>query len=316
MGERSKTIGEIGENITKNFFDLIGWSHTLSNESLGCLKSQKHATKSSKKGKRETHGIDYLYSYRSPLENKTINNVILSVKNTDAPYPNNPVNKFKEHIIDLAQTIECFTGSKLKSEQLTKFKHYKKSNDIGVIFWLSQSEETYDDVIAKLENCRIDSNLKFGSIYLVDNQRIEFIFQVVNHLRLSFADHEVLFYYPDTSMNYADSEIKQYGKSLPVEYINSPVIPFLLKQGKGNIDTFCIAVSDNFDGEEMPELIQAARKYTSDLTCDFLFLFPNYVRSKHHKDVTSAINSFENEIENKVKVMSYQPDYRSLNDAG
>jgi hypothetical protein len=293
MGERSRTIGEIGENITKNFFDLIGWSHTLPNESLGCLKPQKHATKSSKKGKRETHGVDYLYSYRSPLENKTINNVILSVKNTDAPYPNNPVSKFKEHIADLAQTIECFTGSKQKSEQLTKFKHYKKSNDIGVIFWLSQSEETYDDVISKLENCRVDSNLK-----------------------LSFTGHEILFYYPDTSMNYADSEIVQYGKSLPVEYINSPVIPFLLKQGKGNIDTFCIAVSDNFDGEEMPELIQAARKYTSDLTCDFLFLFPNYVRSKHHKDVISATNSFENEIENKVDVMSYKPDYRSLNDAG
>jgi hypothetical protein len=107
----------------------------------------------------------------------------------------------------------------------------------------------------------------------------------------------------------------QYGKALPVEYINSPVIPFLLKQGKGNIDTFCIAVSDNFDGEEMPELIQAARKYTNDLTCNFLFLFPNYVRSKHHESVISAINSFETEIENEVEVMSYKPDYRSLNDA-
>jgi hypothetical protein len=316
MGERSKTIGEIGENITKNFFDLIRWSHTLSNESLGCLKPQKHHRKVSKKGKRETHGIDYLYSYRSPLEDKTINNVILSVKNTDKPYPNSPVSTFKKHIVDLAQTIECFTGSKLKSEQLTNFNYYKKSNDFGVIFWLSQSEETYDDVIAKLENCRIDINLKFSSIYLVDNQRIEFIYQVVNHLKSSYTNHKYYFYYPDTSMNYADSERKQYGESLPVEYINSPVILFLLKQDKGNIDTFCIAVSDNFDSEEMPELIQAARKYTSDLTCNFLFLFPNYVRSKHHKNVISAINSFENKIENKVDVMSYKPDYRSLNNAG
>jgi hypothetical protein len=319
MGERSKTIGEIGENITKNFFDLIGWSCTRSNESLGCLKPQKHVTKSSKKEIRETHRIDYLYSYESPLENETFNNVICSVNNTDAPYPNNPVSKFKDYLVDLAQTIECFTSSKLKSEQ-TKFEHYKKSNDIGVIFWLSQSEETYDDVVTKLENCRIDSNLKFGSIYLVDNQRIKFIFQVVTHLKRSFTDHDILFYYPDTSMNYAGSESVQYGKFLPVEYINSPVIPFLLKRGKGNIDTFCIAVSDNFDGKEMPELIQAARKYTSGLSCNFLFLFPNYVSSKHDKDVRSAIYSFENEnkneIKNDVKVMSYKPDYRSLNDAG
>jgi len=120
MGERSKTIGEIGENITKNFFDLIGWSCTRSNESLGCLKPQKHTTKSSKKEMRETHRIDYLYSYESPLENETFNNVICSVNNTDAPYPNNPVSKFKDYLVDLAQTIECFTSSKLKSEQ-TKF---------------------------------------------------------------------------------------------------------------------------------------------------------------------------------------------------
>jgi hypothetical protein len=316
MGERSKTIGEIGENITKNFFDLIGWSHTLSNKSLGCLKPQKHANKSSKKGKRETHGIDCLYSYRSPLENKTINNVVLSVKNTDAPYPNNPVSKFKEYIADLAQTIECFTGSQLKVEQLKKIKHCKKSNDIGVIFWLSQSDETYDDVAAKLVNCRVDSDLKFGSIYLVDNQRIKFIFQVVNHLKLSFPNCEILFYYPDTSMNYADSKIERHGKSLPVEYINSPIIPFLLKQGEGKIDIFCIAVSDSFNSEEMPELIQVAKKYTNDLTCEFLFLFPNYVKSKHHDSIINAINSFENGIKNKVKVMSYKSDYRSLNDAG
>jgi hypothetical protein len=66
----------------------------------------------------------------------------------------------------------------------------------------------------------------------------------------------------------------------------------------------------------MPELIQAARKYTNDITCKYLFLFPNYVRSKHHDNVINAINSFENEIENDVEVMSYKPDYRSLNDAG
>ena len=82
MGELSKTIGEIGENITGNFFDLIGCSNAIPNESLSCLKQTKHARKESKKGKRETHGIDYLYSYRSHLESNTVNNLVISVKNT------------------------------------------------------------------------------------------------------------------------------------------------------------------------------------------------------------------------------------------
>lgn len=315
MGETSKTIGEIGENITANFFSLIGWHNSLENESIGCLKSQKHARKESKKGKRETHGIDCLYSYRSPLESNTINNLIVSVKNTNDPYPNNPVSKFKGHVRDLAQTIECFNGTSLKSEQLKRFREFRKTSDIGVIFWLSHSDETYHNVVEKLENCRLDNDLKFGSIYLVDNQRIEFIFQVVNHLKFSFPKHELFFYYPDTSMNYQDNEIIQHGKILPVEYINSPIIPFLLKLGEGQADTFCIAVSDNFDEDEMPELIQAARKYTNDISCDYLFLFPNYIKAKHHRSVINAINSFETEVTNNVKVMSYRPDYRSLNNA-
>ncbi len=92
------------------------------------------------------------------------------------------------------------------------------------------------------------------------------------------------------------------------------MIPFILKK-TGEIDTFCIAVSDNFDEGEFPELIQAARNYTNDITCDYLFLFPNYLRKKHNNAVLNAISSFENEVKNNVIVKSYNPDYRSLNDA-
>ena len=62
MGEKSKTIGEIGENIAQNFFALLGWHELLPGQSLTCAKKQKHASKESKKGLRETHGIDYLFS--------------------------------------------------------------------------------------------------------------------------------------------------------------------------------------------------------------------------------------------------------------
>ena len=71
MGEKSKRIGEIGENIVGNFFHLLGWEGTLSGQKLPCRKPSKHAREGSKKGKRETHGIDYLYCYRSPLEGST-----------------------------------------------------------------------------------------------------------------------------------------------------------------------------------------------------------------------------------------------------
>lgn len=315
MGELSKKIGEIGENIASNFFDLIGWGNALPNESLKCLKPQKHAKNNSKNNKRETHGIDFLFNYKTPLESNTVNNIIISIKNSDAVYPNNPVSKFKDFIEDLAHTTECFNRSPLKSEQLKKYRGYQRTNDIGVLFWLSHNENTYHDVVQKLESCQIDKELNFDTIYVVDNKRVEFIFKVISFLKLQYPNHNRYFYYPKTSLNYSDTEITQFGICLPVEYINSPVIPFLLKQGNSDIDTFCIAVSDNFDKEELPSLIQAARDYTNEITCNYLFLFPNYVQAHHHQDVLNAASTFEYNSKNNIEVASFNPDYRSLNNA-
>lgn len=314
MGELSKKIGEIGENITGNFFDLIGWGNALPNETLRCLKPLKHARKSSKKNKRETHGIDYLFSYRSSLEGNTVNNIVISVKNTNNPYPNNPVSKFKEHLEDIAHTIECFNRSPLKSNHLRKYRSYKKTNDIGVLFWLSHDNNTYNDVITKLSNCKINKDLKFDSLYVVDNKRIEFIFKTVTFLKNNFKCHEVMFYHPQTSLNYSDPDIIQSSKTLQVEYINSPIVFFLLRQKHG-VDTFCIASNDNFDESEFLSLLQAARNYTNDIRCKYLFIFPNYIRSEHHDSVIKALNYFESNIRNEVEVMNFDPDYRSLNNA-
>ncbi len=315
MGELSKKIGEIGENITNNFFSLIGWENALPNQTLVCLKAQKHARKESKKKLRESHGIDYLLNYRSALESNTVDNIVISVKNSNSEYPNNPVKKFKEHIKDLAHTIECFNRSPLKSEQLKKYHGYKKTNDTGVLFWLSHHNETYHDVISKLESCRLDKDLKFSSIYVVDNKRIEFIFKIVNHLKSKYQDREILLYYPETSLNYEDKQTLRAGSCLPVEYINSPVIPFVLRTKNEELDIFCIATSDNFDSGELPQLIQAAKEYTNEMKCDYLFLYPNYIKAEHNESVINAKSLFENNLSNKIEVMSFNPDYRSLNNA-
>jgi hypothetical protein len=95
MGEKSKKIGEIGENIVGNFFSLLGWEGALSGQVLPCKKPSKHAREGSKSGKRESHGIDYLYCYRSPLEGSTAESAVVSVKHSGNPYENNPKTTFK-----------------------------------------------------------------------------------------------------------------------------------------------------------------------------------------------------------------------------
>jgi hypothetical protein len=134
----------------------------------------------------------------------------------------------------------------------------------------------------------------------------------MNFLNSTFRDYDLFFYYPTTSLNYGDNDSK-HGKSLPVEFINSPIVPFLLKRGEGKVDTLCLALSSNFDEDEIPQLIQIAREYTNDVACDYLLLFPDYVKAKHEEAIVNAKHMFEGTLINEVTGMNYRPDYRSLN---
>ncbi|KEQ18078.1 GapS4a family protein [Endozoicomonas numazuensis] len=313
MGEKSKKIGEIGEKIVEEFFSIIGWFDPLSNQPLDCMNSKKHARSSSKKGLRETHGIDLLYSYKSQLESNTVISVLASVKNSDNAYKNNPKADFKSHIEDLAQALECYRNSELKSEQKLQFNGVTKDRDTGVIFWLSSHDDTYDDVVSKINNVRLDSDLEFDCIHIVDNKRIDFVYDVMTWLKSEFNDKIINYYYPETSLSYIDKSIKRYGNTLPVEFLTSPVLPFIIKdENPEKNDVFCIASIDGFDKDSLTRLIQAAREYTHEVTCDYLFLFPNYVPSQHEQSVIKAKRVFDKDISKHITVKSFRPDYRSL----
>ena len=68
MGEWSKKVGEKGEEIVGEFLHLIGWGNAQNNITLDCIKGKNHGTSESPK---KTHGIDYLFSYKSQLLERT-----------------------------------------------------------------------------------------------------------------------------------------------------------------------------------------------------------------------------------------------------
>lgn len=314
MGEKSKKIGEIGENIVGNFFQLPGWEGALSGQTLPCKKSTKHARAGSKNGKRETHGIDYLYCYRSPLEGSTAESAIISVKHTGNPYENNPKATFKLHVQDLVESLECYKHSELKKQQQELLGRTTKSRDSGVLFWLSSSDDTYDDVVSKVANSRLETDWNFESFHVVDNRRINFVHDSVRFLRHEYGADRLHYYYPETSLSYVDKTIPRFGKICPLEFLTSPLIPLIIKaESENDQDIFCLSSIEDFAQDSLRRLIQAAKEYTQDMSCKLLFLFPNYVESSHGDAVKKAATGFKNNIHNRIIVRSYRSDYRSLN---
>jgi hypothetical protein len=313
MGEWSRRIGEVGEEVVGEFFDLIGWGDSLRNLSITCMKSQRHGNGNNHQ--RTTHGIDYLFSYESQLSHGTLDQLIISVKFSLQPYPANPRAEFKKHFLDLAKTMECFKGSPIRHSSSSQFSGIDKSRETGVLFWITNtsSETERDSVIKRVSGSQGVDEYNYESIYLVDNSCVSFIYDTLKYLSLNKPDSSVEFFYQNTGRNNNPLIKETSGKVLPVEMINSNVL--LLKlNNKDETKTFVISVAEDFHRDHLKRLIGLANEITSDFAKDTLILFPDFDRVHHENQVSEAKSSFRaKSFTDQVRVSSYRTDFRNIN---
>ena len=174
MGEWSKKIGEYGENLVERFLSVIGWNDPVKGITIPCyMQNGEH--KNDKEESVKTHGIDFMYSYMNPLFDGQLNNIIISSKYTMDKYPNSPTKKFKWYITDLINTIQCYNCSEKKAEFVSQY-NCSSHNDVGVLFWLSGSKDSADDLISNISSARIDVICN-NTVYIVDNRHVAFILE-------------------------------------------------------------------------------------------------------------------------------------------
>ena len=130
MGEWSKQIGDVGEEIVGKLLREIGWGDNQSRVEIACAEETKHARKGSER--RQTHGIDFLFSYRSPFCDGMLDNLVISAKYSADAYPPSPKSQFRSHFEDLVQTVHCFGRSDVRRVQIEGMPGTRRSRDIGV----------------------------------------------------------------------------------------------------------------------------------------------------------------------------------------
>lgn len=305
MGEWSKKVGEHGENVVKEFFDLIGWSSSQDGLEMPCLREERHDGK--------THGIDRLFAYLSSLEDGVLNNIVTSVKYTAKGYPSSPNTLFKSHFFDLAKTLECFKNSEIRRTAIKNFSGVDSTKDIGVLFWLSNPKEQDRDILTEVANCKGLDAFAYETIYVVDNKRISFIFDSIQGVKAAFTGRSVEFFYPSTGKNNNPLTRNSSGLVLPVEYINSSVLLFKVVDGNNQSKTLVISSIDNFDSSNLRRLIGLAHEISQDWNSSTLILFPDYDQLHHKNEVNDAKSGFANQsFVSSVKVASFNADFRSM----
>lgn len=301
MGEWSKKIGEYGEKVVERFFSVIGWNDLSSGITLKCLNSE-HLNEN--EAPKETHGIDFLYSYMNPLVSGQLNNIIISSKFKTEKYPNSPTKLFKGFMEDLITTMECFECSTFKDSSL--FGQCSSINDVGVLVWLNNRPDSNDDLINIVSSARITDTIVNKAIYIVDNMRVAFILEVMKYIKMK-NKYDYFFYYPNTGQNINPQNRQNTGTILPVEYLNSTIIPIKLVH-KDNPKETClfIATLDNFEEEDLIRLIGLSKDITTDLVGQVIIAFPDYDELIHKQIVTTAKHKFQSsEFTKTVDVVNF-----------
>lgn len=305
MGEKSKLIGEYGEKSVENFLNLIGWSSLLKGITVDCVQQEEHGKK--------THGIDFAFLYKSPLIDLVLKKVHISVKFTDKPYPNSPSSKFKEYFDDLASAIDCFQLSPKHHDWISNIQGFNSSENIGVLFWLSNDDSSYTNLIDKVNSIITPSNYNYDHFYLVDNERIEFIYQVILCARSYHEDYNYSFFYPETGKNINPLVKSDHGNILTVEYINSSILPLRLEAKNGSQTKLMLFSIHPFEKEDLKRLISLSQTLSKSWAAEILIAFNDYNQTRHVEDVNLAKSAFEStEFTKKISVINYTDNFRNL----
>ena len=304
MGEWSKKIGEYGEKVVEIFCSEIGWNDLSNGIQFLCINSDIHLN--NKGNPRETHGIDFLYSYKSQLVSNQLNNAVISVKFKTEKYPNSPTNLFKGFIEDLITTMECFEGSEIKDSIVSGF-NCSSINDVGILFWLNNQGDSNDDLISIVSSARISDSIYNKAIYLMDNKRVAFILQVMSYVKINSNKYDYFFYYPNTGQNINPLDRENLGKVLPVEYLNSSIIPIKLENRNNNKETcLFLATLDDFEEGDLIRLIGLSKDISTNLVGEVIIAFPDYKELEHKQTVSVAKQKFQSsEFTKNVRIVNY-----------
>ena len=222
MGEDSKTSGEIGEALAAALLAKIGWHASIRNVSIDC-NTPSHVGDTGQP--RRTHGEDLVFFYHSPFHDNRSDIVHISVKNHRETYPteNALKRRFKSHLKELCETIECAKHDPKLHEACRSFVTRRTKYHSGLLIWLQNDDANIEyDIKPTLKNIRLDYSTT--PVYLIDNARASFLLKVVDDAAKQSEGGEYEFYFPKIGTTLSE-QAERSAKTLPLELIVSDVIP-------------------------------------------------------------------------------------------
>lgn len=310
-GEWSKKIGEDGERIALKLMRIIGWENIQKGLDIPCMRKEAHQ-------REKAHGLDGLFTYSSPLQDRQLRHACVSIKYHDKGYPEGLPSLFKDHVKKLDQTIECFEDSEARLNAAIGWESYVDREDIvGVLIWLhgDRENDSHDDLIDQFEDTRIPSDVELKRpILLIDQNRANFIFETFNYVSRNYQNYDFSFNYHRTGQNNIDDEIQNNGPILPWELLTSGLLVYraVKERSHDNEKVLLFFSIDDFDADGCRRIMSLAQHMSNNLGNKIEICFPNYVAIRHENAVNAIKSSFQDHNFTKIiEFNSYKHDIRN-----
>lgn len=282
----------LNHKITKKILDLIGWNQFGENQSVEVFN--EHTSE------EDIHSVNFLGDFENKLKEKTGDFIMVSSLH-DFSYPNTSKTEITKYLKDVDVVFED-----LENKNEIPLKRFESTNYHSVLFWLTTDNNDLSRDFIHQTKDNYNRNLLNDKLtyYLIDNRKANFLISSVITAKNYREDVPVKFLYPITEANQSPDRIGQRGLKLPVEYINSSVIP-IAKEDKTKI-SFLLFCSDAFSTESLKKLIWLTIRLTSGFGNEYLLYFPDYNEDLNKNEALKIIRSFDDELlDDKIKVLKY-----------
>lgn len=280
------------QRIAKKILELIGWNQFGENQKVEIFNEHTSET--------DVHQVEFVGNFESKLKEDTGDFIMVSSIH-DLKYPDSS----KAEIVKYINDTEIIFDD-IKKNNSIPLKAYQNTDYYSLLFWLTTdpNEVSTNFIHHSKENYRRNLLKEDVNYFLIDNSKANFLISSIATAKNYRDNVPVKFLYPITEGNQSPKRIGERGFKLPVQYINSSVIP-ITKEDKSKI-SFLLFCSDTFSTETLKKLIWLTIRLTSGFGNEYLLYFPDYDEATHSNDAKEVIRSFNEELlDEKIKILRY-----------
>lgn len=207
--------------------------------------------------------------------------------------------------------MECYDKSELQNEYNEGYMR-RIPETKGLLIWINNKNEN-ESIIDKICTARLDDfKYTYNTIYVLDNNRMEFLNKSISFVKNKYKNHNLKFHYIDTGNNPSTLNKQYDGDILPIQMMFSDIQLYKLEEIGSSKVSLVVILKDKFEEDSLKRIFGLAHDISKNFTLIDIY-FPDYDNLLHKDSVSKVKRTFrEQSYTNKINVSSFNERFQNI----